>query len=212
MAPAPAASNGAKRRSHNCTSLLVPRVCEKISAAATGVPNNAPIDPAAARITQSVVGTAGNKRDPIAATSAILITVIGCSGPRLTPPASPTISASASPGKALTATGAPIRDSVAGSGPAWPGIYLMMAPTPMPVSVSINSVQLADCVLIFSTAGMFSHSRFCSAPEIIMTNTRTRLDITPIMIAGRAKANMTLVRGWNMHVFPYFIILFALIA
>ena len=95
----------------------------------------------------------------------------------------------------MTATGAPISDSVAGSGPAWPGIYLINAPTPIPVSVSMNSVQVADCVLTCRTSGMYCHSRFCSAPDIIMTKTRIRLDMTPITIAGRAKASMILARG-----------------
>ena len=67
-------------------------------------------------------GTFGSRRAPAAATSAILMAVIGFSGPRLTPPARPTISANPSPGRAESGSGMPISDSVAGSGPAWPGI------------------------------------------------------------------------------------------
>ncbi|MNT83266.1 hypothetical protein D3C72_2231080 [compost metagenome] len=78
--------------------------------------------PAAARIIQSMRGTLGSRREPIATTSAILMAVIGFSGPRLTPPTRPTISASARPGTADKGRGMPISDSVAGSGPAWPGI------------------------------------------------------------------------------------------
>ncbi len=67
--------------------VIARQVCEKISAAATGVPNIAPMVPAAARMIQSMRGTFGSRRAPAAATSAILMAVIGFSGPRLTPPA-----------------------------------------------------------------------------------------------------------------------------
>ena len=47
-APAAAATSGANSLSHSGVSLLPAGVCEKISAAATGVPNIAPMVPAAA--------------------------------------------------------------------------------------------------------------------------------------------------------------------
>ncbi|MNC51243.1 hypothetical protein D3C75_1005280 [compost metagenome] len=93
-----------------------------MSAAATGVPNRAPMVPAEARIVQSRVATRGKTREPTATASAIFTAITGCSGPRLTPPARPIISAITSPGRAAAATGAPISGSVAGSGPAWPGL------------------------------------------------------------------------------------------
>ena len=116
--PAAAASKGAKSRSQSGTSLLLFSVCEKISAAATGVPNSAPMVPEDARIVQSSALTRGKRREPSATVRAILTTMIGCSGPRLTPPARPTISAAIRPGRAPGLTGAPMSDSVAGSGPA----------------------------------------------------------------------------------------------
>lgn len=52
--------------------------------------------PEAARMVQSSELTRGNSREPTATASAIFTTIIGCSGPRLTPPARPRISAAES--------------------------------------------------------------------------------------------------------------------
>lgn len=116
------AIHGANRRSHMGISLEPLSVCEKISAAATGVPNSAPMVPAEARIVQSNAVIRGNRREPKAAASAIFIVIIGCSGPKLTPPARPMIKARSSPGSADGETGILINGSMAGSGPACPGL------------------------------------------------------------------------------------------
>ncbi len=73
----------------------------KISAAATGVPNSAPMPvPAEARIVQSNAVIRGNRREPKAAASAIFIVIIGRSGPKLTPPAKADDCCEKQPGKA----------------------------------------------------------------------------------------------------------------
>ena len=197
-APAAAAINGAKRRSHSGTSLLPFKVCENINAAATGVPNSAPMVPAEAKIVHSIRLTRGNRRAPIATARAILTVMIGCSGPRLTPPARPRINATISPGSAEGGTGAPISGSQAGSGPACPWLKRITNPTAIPVSVNMAMIQKGESWAIPRVPGSRSQSKFCNTEAIFITTIRIRLDAIPIATAGSDNNNMVLARGWSM--------------
>ncbi|SAP53082.1 Uncharacterised protein [Klebsiella oxytoca] len=186
--------------SHRGTSLLPFSVCENINAAATGVPNSAPMVPEAARIVQSRGVMRGNRRLPTAAARAIFTTIIGCSGPRLTPPARPTISAASRPGSALVLTGAPISDSVAGSGPACPGLKRTISPTAMPVPVRIAIVHKGPSALMPTLAGRLVHRIFCKTAAIFIATIKTRLQAIPMTTAGIDNRSMVLARGCSMKI------------
>ena len=189
--------------SQSGTSLLLVSVCEKISAAATGVPKSAPMVPAEARIVQSSAPTRGKMREPRNTARPIFTAIMGCSGPRLTPPARPTINAMINPGSAEGGTGAPISGSSAGSGPAWPGLNRITRPTAIPVNVSIKMIHAEESAVIPSFAGSAVHSRACSTDATFITTMSTRLDATPMMSAGIASNSMVLARGWSMMISLY---------
>ena len=151
--------------------------------------------PAEARMVQSSAPTRGKMREPRKTARPMFTAIIGCSGPRLTPPARPIISAIISPGNAEGATGAPINGSSAGSGPAWPGLKRITRPTAIPVNVSIPTIQAGESAVTPSPAGSAFHNSVCSTDATFITTIRTRLETTPMMSAGIASNSMVLARG-----------------
>src|SRR5262245_51532866 len=139
--PAPAATRGPNSRSHSGAAPPTARNSERISAAATGVPNRAPTVPPIASPAHTGTGTPLAARAPSAQASATFAAVIGFSGPRLTPPASANTAASKRPGRIRGAIGGSTRPRVAGSGPAWPGTYRTTRPTARPVTVRTPRIQ-----------------------------------------------------------------------
>ena len=86
--PAPAATNGRNSLSHRAPPPGAAAITPvKINAAATGVPNSAPIVAAAAMAMISSAPTFGQRRATSAMARAELMAMMGFSGPRLTPPA-----------------------------------------------------------------------------------------------------------------------------
>ena len=117
-APAPADASGRNSLSHSDPGMAsVPTMPVNTRAAATGVPNSAPIVPETASITSSAGGTLVEKRPKTATASAELTAIVGFSGPRLTPPASPRIVTSRIVGTAMSFGGVPPSSVVAESGP-----------------------------------------------------------------------------------------------
>lgn len=145
MAPAVPAASGAKRLSHSAPFIGRPAsASEMTSAAATGVPNRAPIVAASASAGHSAPGSRGSSRRPSVSARATFAMMMGFSGPRLGPPASISMAATSSPGSTPGATGAAVRPSVAGSGPACPGTLHTTSPTRTPVAVSTTSIHTTE--------------------------------------------------------------------
>ncbi len=120
--------------------------------------------------------------------------MIGFSGPRLTPPASPNTLATRRPGTTAGANGAPPSPSAAGSGPAWPGNFHTTSPTAMPVAVSMLIIHREEKPPMPSASGRSSHrtSSNCSARALIPRN--SRLAATPTTRAGRICGSSS--RSW----------------
>ena len=152
---------------------------------------------------QSSAPTRGKMREPRKTARPIFTAIIGCSGPRLTPPARPIINAMSSPGSAEGGTGAPISGSCAGSGPAWPGLKRITRPTAIPVNVSITTIQAGESALTPSFVGSAVHNMACSTDATFITTMSTRLEATPIISAGIASNSMVLARGWSMMISLY---------
>lgn len=116
----------------------------RISAAATGVPKSAPTVPAAASAAQRSASVPRIALPPSQAASAMFAAVMGFSGPRLTPPASPRIAASSRLGTTLAGSGGSTSPIVAGSGPACPYTFHTTSPTARPVAVSTVITQRTE--------------------------------------------------------------------
>ncbi|GAA5195888.1 hypothetical protein GCM10025773_02750 [Microbacterium jejuense] len=106
----------------------------KMSAPATGVPNMAPMVPDAASMIVGDGGIAGTKRANRAISTAMLIAMIGFSGPRLTPTARPRTSTIARSGSVFSGSGGATSSVVAVSGPPCPGMSHSASPTATPVA------------------------------------------------------------------------------
>lgn len=144
-APAPAAASGANRLSHSCPLTRCPASASEItSAAATGVPNSAPMVPASARATQPRRAVLGRTRAPNQTASETFTAMIGFSGPRLGPPASTSAVTSTSPGSTASGSTGASRPVVAGSGPACPGTFHTTSPTATPVAVSTANIHATE--------------------------------------------------------------------
>lgn len=150
---------------------------------------------------QSSELTRGNRREPIATARAIFITIMGCSGPRLTPPARPNTSAATRPGSAPVLMGAPINDSVAGSGPACPGLKRTTSPTAMPVSVSTAIVHTCPLASMPKLNGTLDQITCCNMAAIFIVTINTRLEAIPIITAGIDNNSIVLARGCSMKHF-----------
>ena len=152
---------------------------------------------------QSSAPTRGKMREPRKTAIPMFTAMMGCSGPRLTPPARPRINAIISPGSAEGGTGAPISGSSAGSGPACPGLKRITRPTATPVSVSINMIHPGESTLTPSCAGSAVHNIACNTDATFITTMSTRLEATPMISAGIASKSMVLARGWSMMISLY---------
>ena len=130
-------------------------------AAATGVPNSAPNVAAVERPIHWSWSIFGMRRTPTATTIAALITMIGLSGPRLTPPASARIAAIARPGVAPTEIGVDTNSCVAGSSPAWPGANRITSPTRTPAMVSTSRIH-HQVLSVMPSHGVTVCQRKCS--------------------------------------------------
>ena len=163
MEPVAAAMSGANSLSHiapgarNSASISV-----SSSAAATGEPNIAPRIPAVATMTTDCVGVCGHHLAAIHTDMPTAIAMMGFSGPRLTPPASPMMSAIATPGSAYNLSGAETSSVVAGSVPPWPGMSHTVTPTATPVAVRTAMIQKVPSEVTPRASGNDSHSAFCN--------------------------------------------------
>ena len=186
IAPAPAEASGRKSRSHSeppaFTAATTP---VKMSAAATGVSNSAPIVAEVASSIASWPGTCGSSRANTAAISVALIAMTGFSGPRLTPPASARIVTSASPGSALTGIGGGVSSVVAESGPPCPGTRVSASPTASPVVVSTSTIHHPDGSTP-RASGTVVQSSPSSAAAMLSTVHSTSAATIPTTMAGTA--------------------------
>ncbi len=144
-APHAPAVSGANRLSHSRPCIGRPASASEItSAAATGVPNSAPIVAASASTGHRLPGARGIRRVPSQAARPTFTAMIGFSGPRLGPPASISPVASTSPGSTSGGSTGAFRPTVAGSGPACPGTFHTTSPTASPVAVSITNIHSTE--------------------------------------------------------------------
>jgi hypothetical protein len=182
-APAPAATSGPNNRSHSGP--LAPLVASlNRRAAATGVPNIAPSVPANANPAHWGAPSRGQSRAPTNTASPMVMPMIGFSGPRLTPKASVTMSASATPGSTAAGNGGSARPTVAGSGPACPGTNVTISPVRMPATVSIAIVQAGPVPSMPIASGTWSQSTPWMAPANAVNAMSATLDRAPTTTAG----------------------------
>ncbi len=187
-APAPAATSGPKIRSHSGRRSS-DTDSARSSAAAIGVPNIAPIVPANASPAQARTGTTGSSRRPIRTARLRLSPMIGFSGPRLTPPASVTTMARASPGRTISGCGGSTSPAVAGSGPAWPGTNVRISPVASPAAVSTPKIQIGSAPVSPTATGSRSHRTCSTTPARRDSAIRVTLEPAPTRIAGRTIAS-----------------------
>ena len=170
---------------------LLDSVSDSSSAAATGVPNIAPIMPAVASPSHSGAPLFGIARVPSAYARPIPTPMIGFSGPRLTPPASIRINASNRLGSTDSGSGASTSPSVAGSGPAWPGTFHTTRPTATPVSVSTSRIHSGEVPETPSACGMIVHHTSCNPLATALTESRITLEAMPTTRAGITSGSST---------------------
>ena len=162
-APAPAASSGRKSRSQSAPSWnMVPTRPVNTSAAATGVPNRAPMVPAAVITTMSCGETRGQSAWKSATRMPALIPMIAASGPRLTPPPRASTATIVSEGTARSGSGGAIRWIVAESWPPWPGMSHTTRPTRSPMALSTPKIHQREVGSTPRAAGRLDH-RPCSS-------------------------------------------------
>ncbi len=153
-------------------------------AAATGVPNSAPIVPASASATQPRSPVRGKARRPAHTASETFTAMIGFSGPRLGPPASTNAVASSSPGSTPSGSTGASRPVVAGSGPAWPGAFHTTSPTATPVATSTTNIHRTEYRPTPRASGRVCHRTSCNSSAAALTPSSTRLVTTPTSSAG----------------------------
>ena len=156
----------------------------KISAAATGVPNNAPTVAAAAMAMISSAPTLGHSRATSAIARATLMAMMGFSGPRLTPPARLRTTARVRLGSMLTGSGGAVRSVVAESRPPWPGSFQTTSPTAAPVSVNTRKIHQRDPSATPNAVGTRSQSACSINPATSLRAQRINADSTPMITAG----------------------------
>ncbi len=192
-AAVPAATSGANSRFHRGPAAVAVASSVSTSAAAIGVPNSAPTVAAAASTAAVSAGTRRHSRAAIHTVSAVLIAVIGFSGPKLTPPAMPRTSTRARLGSTRSGCGVSSRSRVAGSGPAWPGSFHTSIPATAPVRVRMVKIHHPDRPSTFSRLGVVVHRslRSCSVVEFSAMSSSAQ----PIPIATAGKASTASSRG-----------------
>ena len=184
--PAPAATSGRNSLSHRApppgTAAITP---VKISAAATGVPNSAPIVADAAMAMTSSVPTLGHRR----ATSAIARARVDGDDRVLRPQAHPARQAQRRRrgvrlGSTLTGSGGAVSSVVAESWPPWPGSFQTTSPTAAPVSVSTRKIHQRDPSGTPSAVGARSQTACSISPATWSRDHEISADSTPMITAG----------------------------